>query len=133
MRERKFRGLPIEEFNEGVFVYGSLMWNQGKPYIVKYVLHADDQEIILQEWCPVDPNTVGQCIGFKDKEEKEVYEGDICWTYEIGLGNLNRVVSFDEGSFCLTHHSALTTELRGWIKDHIKIIGNIHQNKGLIE
>src|SRR5690606_740952 len=74
-----------------------------------------------------------QFTGLHDKNGKEIYEGDVCKTYEIGVGNLNRVVDFKEGSFVFTHIHCLTEVLRGWKTDYIEVIGNIYQNPELIE
>lgn len=73
-----------------------------------------------------------QFTGLLDKNGKEIYENDICWTYEHGVGNLNRVVVFDGGSFCLIHKLMITTQIRGWQRDYIEVIGNIYQNPDLL-
>lgn len=75
---------------------------------------------------------VMQFTGLHDKNGKEIYEGDICWTYEHGIGNLNRTVVFKDGSFCLQHPNMLTVELRGWKPDYIEIIGNVYSNPEMI-
>jgi uncharacterized phage protein (TIGR01671 family) len=80
----------------------------------------------------IEDTKVMQFTGLHDKEGKEIYEGDICKTYEIGVGNLKRVVEFDSGSFVFTHPFCLTSEIRGWKKDFIEVIGNVHQNPELL-
>ena len=65
--------------------------------------------------------------GLHDKNEKEIYDGDRCKTYQIGIGNLIQTVSFDNGSFILQHEYQIPTELRGFKQDFIEVIGNIHE------
>lgn len=71
MTSIKFRGKKIENGN---WVIGSLIIDTtGKRYsIIDYANTYTD----TYSWHDVDPETVGQHLGFKDNEGKEVYKGD---------------------------------------------------------
>lgn len=58
MRTIKFRGKSL---NTGMWVYGDLQ-HKGKRAFIEY---------------EVDPATVGEYMGFQDKNTIEVYEGDV--------------------------------------------------------
>lgn len=53
------------------WVYGALIVRDGIPYIVRL---DDHMGAVL---FAVDPKSVGQCLGKKDKKEKIIFEGDI--------------------------------------------------------
>ena len=80
MREYIFRGKPTKNNTSHVeeeFVYGSLVIDSDKYYIVLSVndnINRDDYEVYMIE---VIPETVGQYIELDDRNCKKIYEGDV--------------------------------------------------------
>lgn len=73
----KFRGLSIDENSKGEWQYGYLIEDRGRAFIINEVVEANEQYITIGSWCPVDPETVGQSTGLKDKNGKEAFIRDI--------------------------------------------------------
>src|SRR5690606_17982424 len=103
MREIKFRGkaiMSIEELelmgieHDSGWVYGNLIKNGNRPMITADILEETEESIYPKWWVAVDPKSIGQYVGLKNKDCKEVYEGDIVKT-DWGNG----VVVFDSGTF----------------------------------
>ena len=96
----------------------------------------------------VDPSTVGQYTGLKDKNGKRIFEGDMIKPFDDEIDKM--VVEFHYGQFllCLYGYRGYMAEY-GWEEegkygcfeaeplssygDDIEIIGNIHDNTELLK
>lgn len=81
-----------------------------------------------------DECIIEQYTGIKDKNAKEIYEGDIIdfrWTCNLGQkpsGGLTGVVDFDQGRFRIKQYATLGN----YIDATLEIIGNVHENPELL-
>jgi uncharacterized phage protein (TIGR01671 family) len=150
MREIGFRG-KVEGLDAPGFVFGSLIVLPDKTLIA--VPSGNDNVLGEHTYksCRVDPATVGQYIGVKDKRGKKVYEGDVIQTYfcfapgDSGHGVSQRpfVVKWEQGR---TAFRAFKPDTKGRHVFHIldtidffemqsevyEVIGNIHDNPELL-
>ena len=132
MREIKFRGKRIDD---GGWVDGMLL---GDYIVYSYEVdnnYGEETDLYATEFYEVTPETVGQYTGLKDKNGKEIYEGDILhWEMHWGW-----YVGFENGAFRripLNHIQRINWEhyvLQQEDFDTWEVIGNIHENKDLLK
>lgn len=122
MREIKFRGLSLT----GDWIYGNLD-NQGN---MVEIFNRDDgmfsKSIVM-------PKTVGQYTGLKDKDEKEIYEGDIL---QLPKGGIMYVEWNDDFKmFVLVDPTGkeIPMNISDYATELMKIIGNEFENKELLK
>ena len=141
MREIKFRGFNRKN---NVWLYGFYLQNCGAHFV------CPDEFATGKSWddYEIDPDTRGEFTGRKDKNGKEIYEGDVVSVN----GEYPKVVKYIEEwlSFCVANIDTITTPPMsswpdeynyqqlspGWWKDfqnEIEVIGNIHDNPELLE
>ena len=70
-----------------------------------------------------DSKTLGEWIGRKDEDGKEIYEGDFLSPSEYLAGNGPQLVMFEDGWF--------VTDGELQFDECAKVLGNIYDNPGL--
>jgi uncharacterized phage protein (TIGR01671 family) len=134
VREIKFRAWDIDEkcwIPKEMFVIGA----NGKLYT-----HDDNEEVMLEEVIPVE---LMQYTGLRDKNGKEIYEGDILRVLEVSNTNeleYRSPVEYIDCCFLVTEPSGTQVPLAcfhnpDWTYPlfEIEIISNIYQNPDLLE
>lgn len=116
MREIKFRALK-DDMSNCNFAYGDLLFVDGIPRIV---VEADLQDTCGITYHTCIKGTEGQYTGLKDKNGKEIYEGDK--NKDGGIVVWNQ----DDASFCWDYKE-IEIQPMGEEDTWCEIIGNIHE------
>lgn len=144
MREILFRGKRVDDCE---WIYGDLL----TPTDIMDVWEISENTDMGDRY-EIDPETVGQYTGLKDKNGKKIFEGDILQGYQypyLSEGHFNyyaEVIYFDNcpafGIYTFKNPnlnvvrgiSAGNTDLmEDWESANWEIVGNIHDNPELLE
>lgn len=86
-------------------------------------------------WYKVDPSTICQCTGLKDKNGKLIYEGDIVKCLYDSYGEngvyIGKVI-YREDTCCFVDANSESTDYEWW-EEEKEVIGNIFNNPELLE
>lgn len=111
----------------------------GKDVIVGEIVDFEEDYFNTEFWCRVEPETVGQLTGLKDRHGREICEGDIMDSNDSGLRSIMGVVDWRKGRFVLANIDGQDVlgrdaydELRDIVNSY-NVIGNIHDNPELLE
>jgi uncharacterized phage protein (TIGR01671 family) len=138
MREILFRGKRLDN---GEWVYGGVFTDAcGDAYIVANEEEAHDYPLLYRVTYKVDPQTVGQWIGFQDTNSCDIYEDDILRAWESDTSYwTGRVCRHESGLWQVRLFNATR-----WAEDvlwiilrhgfrTVEVIGNTHDNPELLE
>jgi uncharacterized phage protein (TIGR01671 family) len=131
MRDYIFRGKRIDN---GEWVQGDLI-HERYGTVIQYITlkyptgnGAPEREPISERHkVTVDPSTVGQATGLKDKNGKMIFEGDVVHCY--GGEHCQGYWEHDDK---ITINSMINDCFMMDTSEFIKVIGNIHDNPELI-
>ncbi len=128
MRDIKFRAKIASRFPElNKMCYGTGIFEDG---INTWLLSHDPTKYMADNLVHkvIDPDTIGQYTGLKDKNGKEIYEGDIVSRY--GDGKHKVYWHTFTARWRTTGHTGIT---EGDAALSMDVIGNIYENPELLQ
>ena len=136
MREILFRG---KRTDNGEWVYGNLVRGCDEKYV--YIVEFGNKEM-CRNYVNVNPDTVGQYTGLKDKNGTKIFEGDIVLvpyidpifkcTWNDTSPCERATVKHCNGMFYVEYIESGDKFTLSAMDGYMKIIGNIYDNPELL-
>lgn len=135
MREIVFRGKRVKPVTlVSQWIYGNYVFkaDNSLPGLSKHFIVVHDGFGVSQ-WIEVEPDTVGQYTGLKDKSGQRIFEGDVVRVdlEKPMLACLIGEVYFTNGCYMIRPASS-NLSLYAY-HPYCTVIGNIHDNPELLE
>lgn len=142
-KEKNWQELPKDE----QWVQGYLFddgFENGRVFVGGFVIEkyngtaCDEWTVTGINFYEIDPNTICQCTGLKDKNGKLIWENDICDRKE----QYPEIVKYCNGDWTLDYSYAIHKESGGcycnlgfYVEERkcVEVIGNIFDNPELLE
>ncbi|HEX9059121.1 MAG TPA: YopX family protein [Clostridia bacterium] len=122
MREITFRAW-IERKNSELEFRKDIKGHMSDPFY----FYDFDADYYVPEGCYLEDMKIMQYIGLKDKNDKEIYEGDLLKNEN---GDILEVDDAILGEFIYIYYHEMG---ENYIKENCEVIGNIYENPELIE
>jgi uncharacterized phage protein (TIGR01671 family) len=129
MLEILFRGKRVDN---GEWVYGTpiISGSGDRAFIATFKYTKDFKSIRIMDSFEVDPETVGQYTGLKDKSGNKIFEGDIVsGMVAIGFEMFKGEIVYDAGVFYIKCFKGGSDGYPIKIYNKCEIIGNIHDKE----
>ena len=134
--------------NNEEWVEGNLVWSDDADDDYKaIIIPTTDSNMFtrggargdlgFENWCRVDPSTICQCTGLKDKNGKLIWENDIMVAHlddKFPEDTTYTRVVWDNNGFCTKEQgSEDISPLDKFDQEHFEVCGNIFDNPELLE
>lgn len=129
MRDIEFRG---KQTDNGEWVYGvPTKDGRGEMVMVENIFECEEYNRRGANCLYVDENTVGQCIGLKDRNGINIFEGDIVKRVWLGKMCIYQI-DYENGLASFIGRAGMKFTTFDYDSEEFEVIGNIYDSPELL-